>query len=144
VGELFSAYVSVVGTEVVFYQVAISVKLQTTNETIDLTDIYSTTDIPSGFSRTLALNQYIDMVVQHRLNEQGTHTLRIVVNYLTSKNESKVLKKFYRFNVLEPLKITCTVNEIKNLYMVQCEASNQTKQLISLEKVNGVLLNVLS
>lgn len=138
VGEIFSAYVSIVGTDSPVNSVSISVKLQTTNEAIDLSDKYQSTNLPSGFISVLNPNQFLDMVVQHRLSESGSHTLRVIVSYYTQKNEAKTLKKFYRFNVVEPATISCTSVDLPDRYMIQCQVTNQTKQLMSLEKVEFI------
>lgn len=134
VGENFSAYVSIVGTDSAVNSVTVSVKLQTANETIDLVDKYQSADLPSGFVSVLNPNQYLDMVVQHRLGESGSHTLRVIVNYYTQRNEAKILKKFYRFNVVEPASVSSTAVDLPDRYMIQCQVTNLTKQLMSLEK----------
>eukprot|EP01041_Mallomonas_annulata_P009827 gene9827-20439_t len=113
-GELFSAYISVVNgiQEMSFHQVSLAVRLQTTNATHDLYDSRAVKGEPAiGQARTLISNESVDMVVQHTLSDLGTHTLRVTVQYLDNKsNELKPLRKFYRFNVLNPLQIrtVCT------------------------------------
>ncbi len=49
----------------------------------------------------------VDAVVSRKLDEAGPHILRVEVGYIS--NGSKSLRKFYRFNVTEPLSIKETV-----------------------------------
>ena len=57
----------------------------------------------------------VDMIVEHALGECGTHTLRVSVSYRLAGDggppdgrpaEPRSLRKFYRFNVLDPLECT--------------------------------------
>eukprot|EP01032_Pedospumella_encystans_P023813 gene23813-26950_t len=103
-GEKFSAYIAVVNgfTQVPFYQVTLAVRLQTSTTVIDLADTRIQADASS--SKTLSCNETFDMIVAQTLNELGIHTLRVSVQYLlTPTSEVKTLRKFYRFNVLQPL-----------------------------------------
>lgn len=131
VGEVFSAYISIVGTETPFHDVSISVKLQTFTETIDLID----KSLYNSSISILKLNEFLDIVVQHKLLENGSHTLRVVVNYAIIKNENKILKKFYRFNVVEPLSLTNRTALIKDKVVLQCEVTNRSNHTIVLENV---------
>ena len=132
VGETFSAFIAVVGNESIYYKVNISVKLQTLNDTIDLTNISQ----QANSINVLNINNFLDIVVHHRLTESTSHTLRVIVDYINNKNENKVLKKFYRFNVIEPLSIICTnIKEYRYQYCIQFKIVNLTKLPLSIEKV---------
>lgn len=145
-GEKFSAYVAVVNgfANFPFYQVTLSVRLQTNTAVLDLYDIRATAaNVGQNVTTSvLNFNESSDIIVQHTLNELGTHTLRVSVSYtLTSplygsQGEVKTLRKFYRFNVLHPLAITSHFREIANLPMVQCQVTNATKSPIFIEEVN--------
>ena len=171
VGEVFSAYIGIVGTDTPIYDATLSVKLQTANATFDVIDqaLSSTCPVSTsslgnyadmanfhvtpvlspavtpGYAKILSMNQYLDVIVKYRLTELGSHTLRVIVNYAVdkNKNEMKILKKFYRFNVVEPLSISTTVTELANQYLVQYQVANRTKHLISLEKVREMSLELL-
>lgn len=81
-------------------------------------------------------NDKLDIIVQYPLIELGTHTLRVTVNYLlTPSSETKTLRKFYRFNVQQPLLVTSTALDINLRYMVQCELKNITKSPIYIDEV---------
>ena len=87
-------------------------------------------------------NDKLDMIVQHALNELGTHTLRVSVNYYLINNyEPKTLRKFYRFNVLQPLMVESHFIDVNGRFMVQCKVTNITKSPIFIEEV--VILFIL-
>jgi hypothetical protein len=141
-GEKFSAYIAVVNgfANTPFYQVSLAVRLQTGSSVIDLIDQREAQN-PNGNSKptapkTLNFNDSSDVVVQHVLNELGSHTLRVSVQYLPSpSSEPKTLRKFYRFSVLQPMLVTTTVFEVNNRPMVQCQVVNTTKTPLYIEEV---------
>lgn len=139
-GELFSAYISVVNglQDYIFSQISLSVRLQTANVTHDLYDSRAIKGEPSiTVARSLNPNQSIDMVVQHTLGETGTHTLRVSVQYMDHKaGEMKPFKKFYRFNVLNPLQIKTICTDMGDRYLIQCLIKNCTKSMLYLEDVS--------
>ena len=140
VGEGFSAYVSIVGTENTLYDVRLSVKLQTTSETIDLVDSQTI----GSFASSLSLNEYLDLIVRHTLNESGWHTMKVYVHYtLSRQSEQKMIKKFYRFNVIEPLNITSVVRCVKDKVFIQFDLVNKCKHILVLENVSNFIINFL-
>eukprot|EP00602_Paraphysomonas_sp_CaronLab_P003717 CAMPEP_0185033554 /NCGR_PEP_ID=MMETSP1103-20130426/22601_1 /TAXON_ID=36769 /ORGANISM="Paraphysomonas bandaiensis, Strain Caron Lab Isolate" /LENGTH=341 /DNA_ID=CAMNT_0027569863 /DNA_START=291 /DNA_END=1313 /DNA_ORIENTATION=- len=95
----------------------------------------------SSTAAVLLTGESDDMVVQHILSELGTHTLRVSVAYTDSRTgEAKTLRKFYRFNVLNPLSILSTCYDLHDKYMVQCQVTNTTKALICIQQVEMVTL----
>jgi hypothetical protein len=145
-GELFSAYVSVVNGvhDAPFIDTQLSVRLQTASSTHDLYDMRS----PSGQTspsvpRTLAPNEFNDTIVQHALSVVGTHTLRVSVQYIESKSgEQKTLRKFYRFNVLNPVLISSTVLDLGNRYVIQAQLTNCTRTILNIEEVRSFQLQL--
>ena len=78
----------------------------------------------------------LDMIVSQVLNELGTHTLRVSVSYqVLSGTEPKTLRKFYRFNVLQPLNISSYFIMVNNKPFIQCQVTNITKSPVFLEEV---------
>ena len=140
-GELFSAYIAVVNgnQDAVFNQVTLSVRLQTANAMQDLSDCYPNKNSnleQSGSVAVLNINESVDVVVKHTLTELGTHTLRVSVQYFNqNSNEPKILRKFYRFNVLEPLRIVSTAVDLGSTYAVQSVVTNKRKSPLYLEEV---------
>lgn len=140
-GEKFSAYIAVVNgfAQVPFYQVTLAVRLQTSTTVIDLADTRAQVDATGAIingTRTLNCNETFDMIVSQTLTELGIHTLRVSVQYLlTPTSEVKTLRKFYRFNVLQPLVIQSSYIELNGKPMVQCEVTNATKSPIYIDEV---------
>ena len=138
-GELFSAYIAVVNgnQDSTLVQVSLSVRLQTTNATHDLIDWRPISNEQSGVSKSLDPNEAVDVVVKHTLTELGTHTLRVSVQYSSRHfGESKTLRKFYRFNVLQPLLILSSGTDIGDRILVQSLVTNTTKSPLFIEEVS--------
>ena len=139
-GELFSAYVAVVNgnQDSLFTQVTLSVRLQTTNAIHDLSDSRPVQNEISGVAKVLNPSDALDVVVKHTLTELGTHTLRVSVEYSSRYfSETKTLRKFYRFNVLQPLQITSDANDIGDRVLVQTLITNTTKSPLYVEEVRS-------
>jgi hypothetical protein len=145
-GEKFSAYIAVVNgyQNLAFYQVSLAARLQTSSTVFDLYDVRQPPNTPIAVhqSKSLLYNETSDILVQQYLSELGTHTLRVTVQYLLSQNsEPKTIRKFYRFNVLQPLNLISSFVEVSNKPMVQCQITNATKSPIYIEEVH--FLNIL-
>jgi len=158
-GEKFSAYIAVVNgfIQAPFYNVTLNVRLQTATTVVDLIDIRTSHNTGSSVA-LLSFNESSEVIVQHTLNELGTHTLRVSVQYTTSSPsarssspipsssgatsaistvpEIKTLRKFYRFNVLQPLIVLSSFREMLHKPMVQCQVTNSTKSPIFIEEVS--------
>ena len=134
VGEVFSAYIAVVnGVEhTTFSNVSIAVRLQTANMAFDLLDTLpehvNSDGTPALAVKKLEPTDTMDMIVKHPLSELGTHTMRVSISYFDTRvNETKSVRKFYRFNVLSALRVESKCLGIDGNYMVQCKVSNVTK-----------------
>jgi hypothetical protein len=137
-GETFSAYVSVLNgnQEVPLYQVSLTVRLRTTNAEYNLNDIRPVTGVQSGSAAMLGPNENLDMVVSIPLNEVGTHTLSATGQFSLSKTSDLLqVKKFYRFNVSQPLSIVSFCTEVGNKVMIQSQVTNVAKSALYLEEV---------
>ena len=109
--------------------------IQTANATFDLYDCRASDGIISGQSKILNPNENIDMVVQHTLTELGIHTLRVSVQYISNRsNEPKTLRKFYRFNVLQPINILSSAHELNDKIMIQTKLTNLTKSPLYIDE----------
>lgn len=56
----------------------------------------------------------IDAIVSHALEEAGQHILRVEVGYAGGDGSIKTLRKFYRFQVSNPLKIRETIFRVSD------------------------------
>jgi trafficking protein particle complex subunit 13 len=137
-GETFTAYVAIVTgiQEIPLYNVNLTVRLQTTSSTFDLYDTRAIEGVQSGVAKLVVPYEFLDMIISHKLNELGTHTLRATVQFQAQRNaEVTTIRKFYRFNVLQPLTITCTYIETNDRIMVQCQLSNSSKAQLNVLEV---------
>ncbi len=138
-GETFSAYIALVNgmPDISFSNVNISVRVQGTQLATDLKDVRVDNSNNSYKTKIIAPLESIDMVVNHQLNEVGMHTMRVLVTYNDSalNQEFKTLKKFYRFNVLNPLKYVNKTYFINDHYYIQTTISNITKAVMTIENV---------
>jgi trafficking protein particle complex subunit 13 len=146
-GEFFSAYIAVINgvQDLPYHNVTLSARLQTLNATHDLFDSRAIQGKESGREDVLNTGEATDMVVQHTLSELGTHTLRVTVYYTDSNTkEPKTLRKFYRFNVLNPLTILVASYDLTDRFLIQCQVTNITKVLIHIQEVLSHRLLTLS
>lgn len=144
-GETFSAYISVVnGTAEAFHNVTLSIRLQTMSQTQDLADIRPSANKPSGSATVLAPTEFTDCIVQQPLNVVGTHTLRVSVLYNDASNgEPKTLRKFYKFNVMNPISISTSALDLGNRFVVQSVLANSTRSLLHIENVSSPFCSVV-
>lgn len=102
-------------------------------------------DASSGTAqdRTLEPNEFTDTVVKHLLTELGTHTLRVSVQYCSHRStELKTLRKFYRFNVLQPLVVASSCIDVGTSQLgVQCRVTNSTQSAMFIEDARFLLHN---
>eukprot|EP01122_Echinamoeba_exundans_P007496 TRINITY_DN232_c0_g1_i5.p1 TRINITY_DN232_c0_g1~~TRINITY_DN232_c0_g1_i5.p1 ORF type:complete len:290 (+),score=32.22 TRINITY_DN232_c0_g1_i5:737-1606(+) len=76
-----------------------------------------------------------DNVVRHHLSEAGGHVLVCSVGYTTHTNEQLHLRKFFKFQVTNPLAIEANVTPIPNGYLVSAEMTNQTSAALFVEQL---------
>ncbi|CAM9477118.1 unnamed protein product, partial [Ectocarpus fasciculatus] len=137
-GEKFSAYVSVVnGTaDTTFSPVNMSVKLQSTITTYELTNVRPGATGMSAQLTTVRPGECLDWVVSHPITMMGSHSLKVFVDYVDPySGEQKTLKKFYKFSVLNPLLVSSTALDLGNKYVVQSQITNCTRSLLHIEEV---------
>ena len=111
VGETFTAYLGILNTssDLPVRGLTVSSQLQTPTRRIVLPSRLDSTptDIPpsSSSSRGLGGGSGVDAIVSRQLDEAGSHILRVEVSYI-SNGQTSSLRKFYRFNVSVPLRIS--------------------------------------
>ena len=111
VGETFSAYLGVLNPsmEIPVRGLTVAVQLQTPSRRIVLPSrldgsYNGANEGGINISRDIEPGGGVDAIVSRRLEEAGQHILRVEVGYIA--NGDKTLRKFYRFNVTVPLKLT--------------------------------------
>jgi len=111
VGETFVAYLGILNTslDLPVRGLTVSSQLQTPTRRIVLPSRLDNTptDIPPCSVGGGSSGSGVDAIVSRQLDEAGSHILRVEVGYIS--NGQKSLRKFYRFNVSEPLRISESV-----------------------------------
>ena len=151
-GETFTAYVGVVNdfNNIVFGDINIRVRLQSSTAAHDLADTRGAYDTDNDSNNTsLKAQSRKDMIISHRLLELGAYTMRVTIGYTDTSQQTKTIRKFYRFNVECPLKITtsCVYHRESRLLTLSGEVRNMTKNHIFLDKMSfssqqGNLINL--
>ncbi|CAM9312855.1 unnamed protein product, partial [Phaeothamnion confervicola] len=141
-GETFTAYISVLNhlPGRTLGNVEVNVKLQSPNDRVDLLDRRmerGALSQPLNPAPELQTGENLDMIVEHRLKELGTHTLRVTVGYVDLSSpdgaEPKFLRKFYRFNVLNPINLNMTCIAVAGRPFVEVHLRNTTQMDLVLE-----------
>lgn len=107
VGETFSAYLGVLNpsSDLPVRGLSMVAQLQTPSRRLLLpTALDARNNNNNSSLREVAPGEGVDALISRRLEEVGQHILRVEVSY--SNNGAKTLRKFYRFNVTDPLQIT--------------------------------------
>ncbi|KAI9912089.1 hypothetical protein PsorP6_009215 [Peronosclerospora sorghi] len=144
-GNTFSSYISVINPfSFELRDVNLCVSMQCDNDRIELRDNrYARTGTmppPNPVAR-LAPGASLDMVVDYPLTHVGTHVLRVGVTYVdpeATTDETKSLRKFYRFGVQNPLVTTFqqhTHNE-RHETLLEAEIRNVSKLPLYLDKIS--------
>ena len=104
VGESFTAYLGIlnVHSQATIRRLSVSAHLQTPSQRWQLQSPLEGTgvDVPPGSA--------VDAIVAHSIEEPGQHILRVEVSYASVEGGTKTFRKFYRFQVVNPLEITAT------------------------------------
>lgn len=111
VGEAFSAYLGVLNVSKRFpvTKLTVTAQLQSPTARYNL-EAKSLDRCNEEGGCELQPGQFIDSIVSHSLEEVGQHILRVEVGYAGAGGASKSLRKFYRFQVLNPLGIQTHVH----------------------------------
>ncbi|KAJ3299039.1 hypothetical protein HK104_010054 [Borealophlyctis nickersoniae] len=132
-GETFSSYLCVNNESgAAVQEVGIKAELQTSSQRFTLADTLATLSTPT-FSNLPAGNvtpprspaptparvsllptQSAEFLVHHEIKELGIHILVCSVHYTTPDRERKFFRKFYKFQVLNPLAVKTKVNTLQD------------------------------
>jgi hypothetical protein len=101
VGERFTAYLGVVNSSKTspIRQLSVSAQLQTPTQRYPL----PCQRLENG--TTVPPEKFVDGIVSRLIDEPGQHILRVEVGYGISEGGTKTFRKFYRFQVQDPLRI---------------------------------------
>ena len=112
-----------------------------------VTNINLKADLQTSSQKTILFNKVVaeklqsgssnDHIISHEVKELGIHILVCVVTYCNSANELKLLRKFFKFEVLKPLDVkTKSYNVGTDKLFLETQIQNITEVPICMEKVN--------
>ncbi|RKP15096.1 hypothetical protein BJ684DRAFT_7545 [Piptocephalis cylindrospora] len=140
-GESFPAYLSMTNDSAreAARDVVIKAELQTSTQRFILID---TADSPTPVMPPQALTEYL---IKHEVKELGVHVLVCSVQYTAkqlgttgqSRDERRSFRKFYKFQVLNPLAVKTKVNSrLDARVFLEVQVQNITQDPMCLEKLN--------
>eukprot|EP00752_Nemacystus_decipiens_P010921 g9705.t1 len=115
---------------------SLTAKLQSPTGRMDLED--KRTSRGASVSRPnpaplLGPSENLDMIVEHTLEELGTHTLRVTVKYHVAGtpegSEPRSMRKFYRFSVMNPVTLSSSCTAVRGTPFVELQLVNTTQVL---------------
>ncbi|KAJ3057266.1 hypothetical protein HK097_009925 [Rhizophlyctis rosea] len=131
-GETFSSYLCINNESgAAVQEVGIKCELQTASQRFTLADTLATlssptfSNLPAGTLTpprspsaparvSLLPTQSAEFMVHHEIKELGIHILVCSVHYTTPEKERKFFRKFYKFQVLNPLAVKTKVNTLQD------------------------------
>lgn len=127
-GETFTSYVSLSnGTPYEVTQVVVKAELQTaSNRKFMLLDT-------SAAPATIASVSNADHVVTHDIKEAGQHILGCTASYNTRSGERRQFRKFFRFQVQQPLTVKQKLHSIGHDLLLEVQLTNITADPLVIE-----------
>jgi trafficking protein particle complex subunit 13 len=132
-GETFTSYLCVNNESLSAVQSAgIKAELQTSSQRFTLADTVSL----SSASSSLLPTQSAEFLIHHEIKELGFHILLCSVHY-SSGIDRKFFRKFYKFQVLNPLAVKTKVNSINDgRVLLEAQVQNVSGSPMLMEKLN--------
>jgi len=130
-GETFRIYISLNNpTQSDVLSTTLKVELQTATQLVPL---FSNISSPIHHFSTGVSHDY---VVSHEVREAGVNILACTVNYARQDGDKKFFRKFFKFQVMNPLTITPRVHTMKNTIFVEANVENSTQSPLYIESVS--------
>ncbi|CAG8459447.1 5103_t:CDS:1 [Paraglomus brasilianum] len=130
-GETFDFYLCINNDSTQYaYNVSVRAELQTSAQRFVLID---TIDKPLA---TLESSKASEFVAQHEIKELGVHTLVCTVGYMTEEKEKKSFRKYYKFQVMNPLAVKTKVNNMADgKVFLEVQVHNVAERVMYLERM---------
>uniref|UniRef100_A0A7S4B2C3 Trafficking protein particle complex subunit 13 n=2 Tax=Chrysotila carterae TaxID=13221 RepID=A0A7S4B2C3_CHRCT len=134
-GETFSCYVSLTNiSSAELCQMGLKVEVQTQLQRETLSD----SSLPeNGSVARFAPQETLDRIIRYELKDLGIHILICSALYSDSLGERKYFRKFFKFQVQNPLSMKSKTHSLhaKNEILVETQLQNATQRPLFLESV---------
>ena len=141
-GETFSCYLCVNNESAVPIQdLAFKAELQTTSQRFTLADTpgqqHQDNTMRSSSHGSLLPAQSAEFIIHHEIKELGIHILVCSVQYtpMAKQSERKFFRKFYKFQVLNPLTVKTKVNARHDAVFLEAQVQNVAQQSMFVERL---------
>jgi len=130
-GETFSTYLCVNNeSKDVVHQVKLKAELQTSSQRFNLAD---TNEEPLAIMEPGSSNEF---VISHEIKELGVHILVCSIQYTTVDGKQRNFRKFYKFQVANPLAVKTKVNNmIDGKVFLEAQVQNVSANTMMLERM---------
>lgn len=127
-GETFTTYICLNNeTNQVVNAVSMKIELQTSSQKLLLVESKPT---------PLNVRKNIEYISQYEIKELGVHILICTVLYMTPTNEQRTIKRFYKFQVHNPIAVKTKVNSLSDgRIFFEAQIQNTSQEKMFLEKV---------
>ena len=133
-GETFSCYISLCNAaQIKLTNVGLKVEVQTqlTRETL------SDSSTPEASIASFAPQQTLDRIIRYELKDVGIHILICSALYADASGEKKYFRKFFKFQVQNPLSMKSKTHALAplNEILVETQIQNSTARVLFLQSV---------
>ncbi|OUM57512.1 hypothetical protein PIROE2DRAFT_48690 [Piromyces sp. E2] len=128
-GETFVTYICLNNeTTKTVRSVSVKIELQTSTQKFTLVE-----NQPSD----LEVKKNLEFISQHEVKELGVHILICTVFYLSETNEQRTIKRFYKFQVHNPIAVKTKVNSLSDgRIFFEAQIQNTSQDRMFLERVS--------
>ncbi|ORX61132.1 DUF974-domain-containing protein [Piromyces finnis] len=128
-GETFITYICLNNeTNNTVRSVSVRIELQTSSQKLLLIENQPT---------DLEVKKNLEYISQYEIKELGVHILICTVFYMTDTNEQRTIKRFYKFQVHNPIAVKTKVNSLSDgRIFFEAQIQNTSQDRMYLEKVS--------
>jgi len=128
-GETFVTYICLNNeTNKTVHSVSVKIELQTSSQKLLLVENQPT---------ELEVKKNLEYISQYEIKELGVHILICTVYYMTELNEQRSIKRFYKFQVHNPIAVKTKVNSLSDgRIFFEAQIQNTSQDRMFLEKVS--------
>jgi len=128
-GETFVTYICLNNeTNKTVHSVSVKIELQTSSQKLLLVENQPT---------ELEVRKNLEYISQYEIKELGVHILICTVFYMNESNEQRTIKRFYKFQVHNPIAVKTKVNSLSDgRIFFEAQIQNTSQDRMFLERVS--------